>query len=53
MENSEFIFTGTTLNSIAMLVFNLLMYIVSIAIIVMAFATFSGAAAVSAGAVGA
>ena len=36
-----------------MLVFNLLMYVVSIALIVMAFATFSGAAAVSAGVGGA
>lgn len=53
MENREFTFTGTTLNGIAMLVFNLLMYVVSIALIVMAFATFSGAAAVSAGVGGA
>lgn len=53
MENREFTFTGTTLNGIAMLVFNLLMYVVSIALIVMAFATFSGATAVSAGVGGA
>lgn len=53
MENREFTFTGTTLNGIAMLVFNLLMYVVSIALIVMAFATFSGTAAVSAGVGGA
>ena len=53
MENREFTFTGKTLNGIAMLVFNLLMYVVSIALIVMAFATFSGAAAVSAGVGGA
>ena len=53
MENREFTFTGTTLNGIAMLVFNLLIYAVSIALIVMAFATFSGAAAVSAGVGGA
>jgi len=53
MENREFTFTGMMLNGIAMLVFNLLMYIVSIALIVMAFATFSGAAAVSAGVGGA
>ena len=53
MENREFTFTGTTLNGIAMLVFNLLMYVVSIALIVMAFTTFSGTAAVSAGVGGA
>lgn len=53
MENREFTFTGTTLNGIAMLVFNLFMYVVSIALIVMAFATFSGAAAPTAGVGGA
>lgn len=53
MENREFTFAGTTLNGIAMLVFNLLIYAVSIALIVMAFATFDGAAAVSAGVGGA
>lgn len=53
MENREFTFTGTTLNGIAMLVFNLLMYVVSIVLIVMAFTTFSGTAAVSAGVGGA
>ena len=53
MENREFTFAGTTLNGIAMLVFNLLIYAVSIALIVMAFATFDGVAAVSAGVGGA
>ena len=53
MENREFTFAGTTLNGIAMLVFNLLIYAVSIALIVMAFTTFSGTAAVSAGVGGA
>lgn len=53
MENREFTFTGTTLNGIAMLVFNLLIYAVSIALIVMAFTTFDGVAAVSSGVGGA
>ena len=53
MENHEFKFAGTTLNGIAMLVLNLLAYVVSIALIVMAFTTFTGATAVAAGVGGA
>lgn len=53
MENQEFKFAGTTLNGIAMLVLNLLAYVVGIALIVMAFTTFEGATAVAAGVGGA
>ena len=49
MENQEFTFSGRTLNGIAMLVFNLLMYALGITLIVLAIASFSGGAATAAG----
>ena len=49
MENQEFTFAGKTLNGIAMLILNLLVYAVGITLIVLACATFSGATAVAAG----
>ena len=49
MENQEFTFAGKTLNGIAMLIFNLLVYVVGIALIVLACTSFSGGAAVAAG----
>ena len=52
MENQEFAFSGRTLNGIWMLVFNLLMYAVGIALIVLACVSFDGGAAAAAGTVG-
>ena len=49
MENQEFAFSGRTLNGIWMLVFNLLMYVVGIALIVTACVSLSGNAAAAAG----
>ena len=49
MENQEFAFSGRTLNGIWMLVFNLLMYVVGIALIVLACVSFDGGAAAAAG----
>ena len=49
MENQEFAFSGRTLNGIWMLVFNLLMYVVGIALIVIACVSLSGNAAAAAG----
>lgn len=49
MENQEFAFSGRTLNGIWMLVFNLLMYVVGIALIVLACVSFDSGAAAAAG----
>ncbi len=49
MENQEFAFSGRTLNGIWMLVFNLLMYAIGIALIVIACVSLSGNAAAAAG----
>ena len=49
MENQEFTFAGKTLNGIAMLIFNLLVYVMGIGLIVLACATFSGGVAAAAG----
>ena len=49
MENQEFAFAGKTLNGIAMLIFNLLVYVIGIGLIVLACASFSGGAAAAAG----
>ena len=53
MENQEFGFAGKTLNGIAMLILNLFVYIVSIALIVLAGTVWSGNVAAAAGVGGA
>ena len=53
MENQEFGFVGKTLNGIAMLILNLFVYIVSIALIVLAGTVWSGNVAAAAGVGGA
>ena len=47
MENKEFIFKGMTLNGIGMLVLNLLLYVVSVGLIVLALEMFSGITAIT------
>lgn len=48
MENQEFTFAGKTLNGIAMLIFNLLVYVVGIGLIVLACTSLGGNAAAAA-----
>lgn len=52
MENKEFVFNGKTLNGIPMLVFNLFCYMLGIALIVLAAATFDGSASIASGVFG-
>jgi len=52
MENKEFAFAGKTFNGIMMLVLNLLAYALGIALIVLAIASFEGAAATVSGTLG-
>ena len=49
MENQEFTFAGKTLNGIAMLIFNLLVYVIGIGLIVLACTSLGGNAAAAAG----
>ena len=49
MENQEFAFAGKTLNGIAMLIFNLLVYVIGIGLIVLACTSLGGDAAAAAG----